>query len=387
MAVGGDADPACPGRSRSAIIAAAVKVLPVPGGPWMQSVVPSSRAGQVARPAAAASSASHQRARRRGPRSAAARRRSRSSTACEATLAALPRLRVPEDGLLDRLGAHVLVGDEAEPVGQRLSRADLELHQPGVLVHAGRSRTRAPSPATKHFRPSRSLVSCAGSKRYSRPDGLLDRPGRRRGARQAGRGSRRRRSSSSSVISWRSNIRHHIGFSSRRWNSTSQPTSSVQPRGLGSRSPTFARSSRRPASASAGGPIRVGLRRRSRLAADRGRSRCRSPAAARAASSRSAQVDSQSTWLYSRMPSRMGDCCPPPRLAAVHPPLVLDHRAAGRDAPAPVAGRQIQPLDLLQRIAGGADDEPLPHDRVQVHEHSAAGAGRPPRPRGCRTCP
>ncbi len=39
-----------PLRSSSTITAAAVKVFPVPGGPWMQSVVPSSFAGDLAGP-------------------------------------------------------------------------------------------------------------------------------------------------------------------------------------------------------------------------------------------------------------------------------------------------------------------------------------------------
>ena len=137
-----------PGRSRSTMMAAAVEVLPVPGGPWMQRVVPSSRRARsrdVAR-AARSSSRPDRAARRCGPGDPRRprRRRSRSSTACEATSPRSHASRVSRDRLLDRLGADVLVGDEAQPVGQRLARADLELDQAGVLVHAGDLARRDP---------------------------------------------------------------------------------------------------------------------------------------------------------------------------------------------------------------------------------------------------
>ena len=103
-------------------------------------------------------------------------------------LAPLPALRISRDRRLDGLCIPVLVGDQAQPVGQGLAPADPELHHAGVLVQPGNLALEVRHARDVAVVADIQLGLLGRIEAVLEPRGLLDRPSRRRGpgeARQA----------------------------------------------------------------------------------------------------------------------------------------------------------------------------------------------------------
>ena len=330
--------------------------------------------GQVATSASARSSpGAHQRAARRVPRSAGGAPAQQVVHRLRRDLAPLPRRRVAGDRLLDGSSRSTYsFGMRHSRSGSVLLGPTLSSTRPRVLVHRDDLERESRCRRRSTRRRRRSLVSCAGSKRYSSPgDRLIARAGVSVRI-EAARDSRRSSNRSSTVMSWRVEHPppHRLLLAPVELD---QPADQlVEPR-----PPPAPRSTPGPAPRPPAAPAqRLGRRARVR------RSGCRRRCSSR---QRIGQVLDPALALPVQQPApeppgglavhpvvvpdpvRIGDSSHRRDSPAVDPPLVLHHRAAGREH-RPGPRRQVEALDLLERIARRPDHEALPHHRVQVHE-------------------